>query len=221
MKKDEKRRKKDENREEKQNQWHFENVFTKKNRQKVAALFEAGATIEATSWKVKADRKKHRIVKTQVEKRKMHEFISICKERFVYALLCTKLNFQLDKWNHQHDHNKSFHIKIHPTLAHARRDKTKKNPQIQQNVVPQTIAHSFSFSLCVCCFIPFQPPGKTNRAHCGHDCLWYRTADKKSQMEPILLDIEWLIVAEMEISHTMAWMAVSQFELMKNNKKLT
>lgn len=28
---------------------------------------------------------------------KMHEFISMCKERFVYALLCTKLNFLVNK----------------------------------------------------------------------------------------------------------------------------
>lgn len=48
--------------------------------------------------------------------RKMHEFISMCKERFVYALLCTKLNFLVNKWNHRHGHNKSFHIKIQPTL---------------------------------------------------------------------------------------------------------
>lgn len=66
--------------------------------------------MKATSWKRKyyngwTENKNYvetlSAAHSERRRRKMHEFISICTECFVYALLCTKLNFLVDKWNHQ------------------------------------------------------------------------------------------------------------------------
>lgn len=153
------------------------------------------------------------------KERRKYDFFWICKERCVSALLCTKLNFFCDKWNRRHDHNKSFHIKIQPTFEWC----TSVYRKQYKKYCPRDIVAAFLFVRRMCCFIPFQSSSKNNHTHTVWLFMVSNGWQKRAKMVQILYsDIEclqwwqrWKYIVWNRVR-----MTVSQFELMKNKKRV-